>query len=1129
MSNESKNDFDVIDAVLHGNNTIEASAGTGKTYSLAILVVRLLLEKKLPIEQILLVTFTEAAAAELKERTAKFIRLALRETVTKGSSKEENIAKIVQKCELDNETKQKLLRQALLDMDKATMATIHSFCQQTLTEFAFETGQEFGKELMTDIDAIVNQKVEEFMRNDVATKAMLVEKIQGILIAAVQNKLKGQEFWPSADSGKLIKSIDHILEELTSLLTDKKHYFNEGVREQIADDFKNDRIKGRKPDDNKKTEILNSLKSPEKSFKLFTQQPVAKYIQNNFQDLYEGANKLNKEVNEYETALKELLILKIITDLPQKVKQKLNEKNALTFNDLIQLLYDVRENPDLIKLMRAKYKAVFVDEFQDTDPKQYGIFKTFFQDDDETVLFFIGDPKQSIYGWRQADVETYRSARDSDKMKKLKMNKNFRSSASFIAAANEFFQLDSHSKLEYVEVEAKDNKTESGLFAQDEPIPAIQILKSDAGQDANEFTQEVMKYLFSDALRLRLNKNGETLNKNVSPANVAVLVRTGRQGKEVKRVLDKLNIPSVLIADENVFASQEAKELKIIFKAILNINSGNIKHAFITRLIGMDIAQLHQINEDVVLPFFHQCKSLWEKDGVSKMMENFFQFFRIIEKHREDPIGGHQVLANTRQILSILQEQTLQQALTPTEVQAFLNDQINNPENKNEAFQQTIENDETAVKIMTIHKSKGLEFDVVVLPHLNLKAEEGKHWDYTSFRKQENGAGNYYFTLKGTPGEPQELFRQQAQEENERLLYVALTRAKFNAFVFGGKVGKKSSGPHLLTPYLEAADDKVQRLNLSEFVSMHGDTIFQAPVAGAQAQNKKDLGEVMLLDSNYHKLSYSFLAAKHAYHPKEESETFDENSYEHFIFKELPKGAHIGNVLHDMFEFSDFTTNENWSFSIEKALRKFYPSVLQDEKKKAHYLNQLQRLMQLVVETPFHIGGEEIQLSAIPNEKRINELEFNFPIPEEFNPTELEQVIDDEQREIKTTSGAVKGMMNGFVDLFFEHNGKYYILDWKSNFLGDQLENYASENLVEAMNESNYHLQYLLYAVAVDKFLRSRLGNDYNFETHFGGVVYVFLRGVRPDKKHGFFVQQVKKKELDQLRGVLLGCSSEYV
>jgi len=1111
MSNDTKNKFDVIEADLHGNNTIEASAGTGKTYSLAILVVRLLLEKKLPIEQILLVTFTEAAAAELKERTAKFIRVALQETVTKGSSKEENIEKIVENCKLDNDTKQKLLRQALLDMDKATMATIHSFCQQTLTEFAFETGQEFGKELMTDISEITNHLIDDFIRSTLSIEGIQISK--GTLATALNNFMNGQKFYSPIPKEILNLSFDEIQNEIIRIDKELSDYFTPEKREILFELVTQNQIDG--IGDSKKTDIKEKLQSKEATLDMFVRKvpkPFIEYCSVDNEYISERIGLLN----ELKSSVIPKIIFKIKTELPEKVKQKLNEKNALTFNDLIQLLYDVRKNPDLIKLMRAKYKAVFVDEFQDTDPKQYGIFKSFFQDSDETVLFFIGDPKQSIYGWRQADVETYRSARDSDNMRKLKMNKNFRSSPSFIAAANEFFQLDSHSKLEYVEVEAKDNKTDSGLFAQDKPIPAIQILKSDAGQDADEFTKEVMKYLFSDALSIRLNKNGKALINNVSPANVAVLVRTGRQGKEVKRVLDKLNIPSVLIADENVFASQEAKELKIIFKAILSINSGNIKHAFITRLIGMDIAQLHQINEDVVLPFFHQCRSLWEKDGVSKMMENFFQFFRIIEKHRKDPIGGHQVLANTRQILSILQEQTLQQSLTPTEVQAFLNDQIKNPENKNEAFQQTIENDENAVKIMTIHKSKGLEFDVVVLPHLNLKAEEGRHWDYTSFRKQENGAGNYYFTIKGTPGEPQELFRQQAQEENERLLYVALTRAKFNAFIFG------KTGEHLLTKHMKTPSLNVNQLNLSEFVSMHEDTIFQAPVAGVQAQNKKDLVEMMLPDSNYHKLSYSFLAAKHAYHPKEDSRAFDENSYEHFIFKELPKGAHIGNVLHDMFEFSDFTTNENWSFSIEKALRKFYPSVLQDEKNKAHYLNQLRHLMQLVVETSFHIGGEEIQLSAIPSEKRINELEFNFPIQEEFNPTALEQVIDDKQREINTTLGAVKGMMNGFVDLFFEHNGKYYILDWKSNFLGDQDDNYAPENLVQAMNESNYHLQYLLYAVAVDKFLRSRLGTDYNFETHFGGVAYVFLRGVRPKKKHGFFVQQVEKRELDKLREVLL-------
>lgn len=1102
--------FDVIKADLHGNNTIEASAGTGKTYSLAILVVRLVLEKKLPIEKILLVTFTDAAAAELKERTAKFIRLALQETAKKGSSKEENIEKIVGKCELDNAKKQSLLRQALLDMDKATMATIHSFCQQTLTEFAFETNQEFGKELMSDIDGIVEEMVNDYLRSAKYQDKYVFFKEIGIaskskFLKAIKQKIEGLELYRLIEAHNR-EALEFLQEELRKEVENKFEQNLASFKERLKNTGKTG---GSKYLDDANS-LYNYLSKKKQDIKfnfneLFTEE-IARVKQNK----REVKNIKNYVAHYHLNEAAKLII--------PKVKQKLNEKNALTFNDLIQSLYNVRENPDLIKLMREKYKAVFVDEFQDTDPKQYGIFKTFFQDSDETVLFFIGDPKQSIYGWRQADVETYRSARDSSNMKKLKMNKNFRSSAPFIAAANEFFQLDPDSKLEYVEVEAKDNKTDSGLFAQDEPIPAIQILKIDAGQDADGFTQEVMNFLFSNKVILKQNKNNIVTSKNVSPTNVAVLVRTGYQGKEVKRVLDKLNIPSVLIADENVFASQEAKELKIIFKAILNINSGNIKHALITRLIGKEIKDLHQVNEDVVLPFFHQCRSLWEKDGVSKMMENLFQFFRIIEKNRKDSIGGHQVLANTRQIISILQQQTLQQALTPSEVQAFLNDQINNPDKNNDAYQQTIENDEKAVKIMTIHKAKGLEFDVVVLPYLDLKADISSNWDFISFRKEENGKGKYYFAQQSTTGEPQKLYKQQVKEENERLLYVALTRAKYNAFIFGN-----TGENHLLKPYIENGESQGLVKNLSKFKEMHPKVKLKDRFANSGTQNNQELGEVSLPDSNYHKLSYSFLAAKHAYHPKEESETFDENSYDHFIFKELPKGAHIGNVLHDMFEFSDFTTNENWSFSIEKALRKFYPSALQEERNKEKYLNQLQHLMQLVVETPFTINGEEIKLATIPNEKRINELEFNFPITKAFQPTELGKVIDDEQREINTSKSAVKGMMNGFVDLFFEHNGKYYILDWKSNFLGDQLKNYASENLVEAMNESNYHLQYLLYTVAVDKFLRSRLGNDYNFETHFGGVVYVFLRGVRPEKKHGFFVQQVKKKELDQLQEVLLG------
>ena len=198
---ETKNAFNVVTQELGGNNSIEASAGTGKTYSLAVLVLRLILEERIPIEKILLVTFTEAAAAELKERSVKFIRLALQEIEEKGTSKEPTIQKIIENTALDKETIRRLLNQALLDIDKATMSTIHSFCQRTLNEFAFETGQVFGKELVTDISEIIEFELNEYWRTQITTTDYNFWQYLGIgersvWKNAIENALRGQILLP---------------------------------------------------------------------------------------------------------------------------------------------------------------------------------------------------------------------------------------------------------------------------------------------------------------------------------------------------------------------------------------------------------------------------------------------------------------------------------------------------------------------------------------------------------------------------------------------------------------------------------------------------------------------------------------------------------------------------------------------------------------------------------------------------------------------------------------------------------------------------------------------------------------------------------------------------------------------
>jgi len=185
------------------------------------------------------------------------------------------------------------------------------------------------------------------------------------------------------------------------------------------------------------------------------------------------------------------------------------------------------------------------------------------------------------------------------------------------------------------------------------------------------------------------------------------------------------------------------------------------------------------------------------------------------------------------------------------------------------------------------------------------------------------------------------------------------------------------------------------------------------------------------------------------------------------------------------------------------------------------FKNHLNELVIHTLNCSLKSSIEPFSLTSVSRSKRVNELEFNFKIPPGFLMSDLENVLDYDGRKIVTHRYAeIQGMMNGFIDLFFEHNGKYYILDWKSNFLGDSLEDYSQDNLLEAMNESNYHLQYLLYTVAINEYLTSKLP-DFKFERDFGGVFYLFLRGVREGKTSGVYYQGVTLKEMNKVKAAL--------
>lgn len=1112
------NPFDVTDKnLLVGANLIEASAGTGKTFSIAILVVRLIIEKEIPVTKMLLVTFTDAAATELKERSIKFIRDAIQEFKKTGTSRNAVLSQCVDRFKIENpaeiENAVNRLYTALLEIDQAKMCTIHSFCQQTLNEFAFETNQSFGKVLLEDISQLTHKYCNAYRREVLNAMEFELFELSGLkeektLSSLISNALNDKTLYGSQieinsyqeyldkDEEITLQQIEY-LERLASKMLSKVETYNKPrYHRNSAKDKLND---------------INSLR-------VFL---LSKTPPQDFDILFKAEIEHLKQIESQRSGFKNYLHQQAIDWILSRIKTELAEKNKFTFDDLINQLYLVRTNTKLQEQLRNKYDVVFLDEFQDTDQKQYEIFKEIFQNDLDKILFYIGDPKQSIYGFRKADLNTYFKARNSiQEVRRFEMKVNFRSSQQYIDALNVFFKPindfdtfltgkeNDDKKIKYTQVSA--NKDTEGIVVSEKSLPALTIIE-----------QGLTKETFQNTIKLLLDAN-TTLNKEkVKPSNICVLTRSNRECKEIKRYLNELKVPSVISDDSRVILSSEAIDLGYILGAFLNSKKSSIQKALLTAIVGLKPNDLPMLDMDKCVELFTDYYKIWNKNGVYVAVNKFLEDFNVIQKHNKKVLTGQRILSNTKQLLEILQEKETHASLTPNECYLFLkNEQKSDASSEINAFVQRIESDEDAVKIVTIHKSKGLEYDIVIAPYLDMNIKFHHFIKYYNFNEVKEDKSKYYFTDYTTLSKNKslkELFELLNNQENARLLYVALTRAKYGSFILSEKF------ENTLAPFIK----ELRNLNHSqlllttntEFEYWNGCSVSLEKVKDTSS-TKYLVEKISFSDANYNKMSYSFLAAHPSKKIKEIKNTYDENSYDEFVFKQLQKGAKIGNMLHEIFEFIDYSEATTWQKIISNSVVNYLPN----QNDKEGYQNSLLDMVYQVLHAAIEFDSNTFSLSAITRDKRRNEFEFNFSIPAEFKMMDLEFILDEgDTREISTKRmGEVQGLMTGFIDLFFEHQGKYYILDWKSNFLGDSLEDYHPSKLTQAMNESNYHLQYLIYALALDKYLKSKLP-DFDFEKQFGGVIYLFLRGNREGEQTGVFTQTVSQKEIDKLKRII-GC-----
>lgn len=1126
-----ENEFEVKTVELEGSNLIEASAGTGKTYSIAILVIRLLLEKKIPIQEILMVTFTKAAVAELEERIRKFVRAASRYAHGEGTISESLIMELVdESIQIHGVVKvRELLQSAILNLDETSVMTIHSFCQQSLHEFAFETKQLFNAELVQDTSDLVEEAVQKFWRKNITLlpkellKIMIDEKVNIEAISQmVHSHLNGKDFlyydknkkYPLTPAAvkKIQTNIHEQTENLQGFQQAAIHYIEQN-QHILAAEFETNTAA--------KRNFLPLVDQPIKLMKKVHE--VAKrgsaYVFK-FPTLIEhnDAIALSKEKleNEIENFFNYIYSSAIQNVIESVNLQKL-AKNILAFDDLIfnlhKALYE-NENLALENELRKKYKAVFIDEFQDTDRLQYEIFEKAFQGN--SILFYIGDPKQSIYAWRKADISTYFKAKN--KVEKVYgMNVNFRSTPALIEAMNHFFlpepDFDSFAfegesdQIKYIKVNAPQNSSKGSLLFDSQPSFPLTIgTFSNKDEIQKALVYQILDLLNNDKYLIPAMENGKY--RRLRPSDIGILVRGKAEGKEIKNQLSKWGIPSVTVDDAKVLQSDEAKEVSYVLEAFLQHNRSNINRALMTNFIGWKADKIKVLDEEKLIEKFRQYHEIWKKSGVYTALKTFIIDFNIEQHLLNHPSGnGERIITNLFHLLEILYKTAHRHKLGSIELVDWLKVNLQRNDASEDEMLQRIESDEDAVNISTIHSSKGLQYPIVFAPTLDFTFYKSASRVY-SFR-DENGNYKSGRLSQFTTNQIQQLQKQEEQE-NRRLLYVALTRAVYKNFIY--KSGSNYHKHSTLSTFLTAA------LVESDFIEQNNEMV-NVKKAKKYVSQQVDLSEILkanqftLLQNDWLRMSYSGLSANLDWKVKER---FQDSAiaYDEFIFKTLKKGAKTGNFLHFVFENLVFNRPETWRKSLERAMKRF--SIAMDDTTISH----LMTLLAHVLQTEISADGSVFSMDEINSFECIHELEFDFPVGK-FYPKSLQKLREEGIVIAEKFQGKIEGLMNGKIDLFFKNQGKYYVLDWKSNYLGPQVNDYSAENLSITMSENNYHLQYLIYSYAVKKYLESRLGAKFNFSRDFGGVIYLFVRGMRNGERSGIFYEKPNYKQMKMMEFIL--------
>lgn len=1168
--------LDPLRLPLIGERLIEASAGTGKTFTIAALYLRLLLglggeaayPRAISVEELLVVTFTEAATEELRGRIRSNIH-ELRIACLRGESDNPLYSALLAEI-ADKDDAAKTLLLAERQMDEAAVFTIHGFCQRMLSLNAFESGMLFEQQLIEDESRLRYQACADFWRRhcypltrDIAAVIHDVWKGPRDLLKSLDRWLQGeapQLKSPPAPNETLAERHQQIIARIDSL----KQQWREqvGEIEGVLENSGLDRRKFNRGNQGKWMEKVNAW-AQEETLSYQLPDALEKFAQSFLLERTKagGEPPVHPLFSAVESllasslTLTDLVLARAMVEIRDAVAREKRRRGELGFDDMLSRLDEALRGDSgetLASAIRQRFPVAMIDEFQDTDPQQYRIFRRIWHRQPGTALLLIGDPKQAIYAFRGADIFTYMKAR-GDVAAHYTLDTNWRSSPGMVGSVNRLFSLSDNPFMFHeipflpVKAAAKNKGLRFTVDAADVPAMNVWLMPGDTvgSGDYQTFMAQLCATQIRDWLSAgqrgrALLWRGET-SRPVQASDITVLVRNRLEAAQVREALQTLGIPSVYLSNrDSVFETLEAQELLWLLQAVLAPERENtLRSALATSMFGLTALDIENLNQDeqawdALVEEFSEYRQIWRQRGVMPMLRALMTARHIAENLLATR-GGERRLTDILHISELLQEAASQLESEHALVR-WLAQHIAEPDSNAASQQMRLESDKHLVQIVTIHKSKGLEYPLVWLPFI------------ARFRKQDQAFYHDRETFAavldlGQDEASLELAEAERLAEDLRLLYVALTRAVWHCSLGVAPLSSRKSGNsdfHLsalgrLLQAGEAMDAAGLAARLADFC--HGDialqipgeldlTPWQAPAATIPRLSARELQRRIADD--WRVTSYSGLQ-QHGFSGGQDllprldvdaagvGEVVEEPQLTPHQF---PRGAAPGTFLHSLFEELDFTQPVPEGWMAEK---------LQLSGFDAQWAPVLTDWLGGVLKT--RLPGPDIALNQLAARDKQVEMAFYLPIAQLLTAERLDALIRQYDPLSADTPPLdfrqVRGMLKGFIDLVFRHEGRYYLLDYKSNWLGEDREAYTRPAMEQAMRAHRYDLQYQLYSLALHRYLRHRLA-DYDYDRHFGGVIYLFLRGMDGQEGgQGIFTTRPVRPLIDGLDQLFAGETQE--